>query len=209
MFYIHFTCKFLLCSFSRSADWAGQVQTPPRLPLCFSSALALAQMRRGRGKIVTKGTSTHLCHRHLIQILTTTSLTRTQREKTVTPRNKACYHSTKQVKAQSQTWRGFMSPPSSPHERPALHMRVLCLQVAIKTSPSLQFSHPAGRAVQLPKTALSLLLHRTGTPKIWRSQSGAKASLLLESRVRVTTVRVKINLLTSHSSLCLRCAPPP
>lgn len=206
------------CSFCRSADSAGQVRTPPRPPLCFSSALASVQKRCGWNRIVTKGMPILLCHWRLMQTklrqmwTAKASVTRSQRERTVTWRSWALCQNTKQVKALSQTWRGFTSHPSCAHGRPALRMKAPTWQVAPKTSPSPQRSRRAGRAVPLPKTAPSPLQRPTSSPKIWRSRPGAKASPSLDSRARVRTqrpVRVQINLPLSRSSLYPGCAPPP
>lgn len=218
---ILFTGKLLSCSFSRSADSAGQVQTPLHLPLCFSSALASVQKNGGWGKMMMmmmKGTTLLLHHWHLMQKKicqmwpTTVSTMRTQRERTVTVRTQvSCQSRIKQDKALSPAWHGCMLHPSCPHERPAPHMTVQQQQVPVKTSlpPSLS-SHITGGVAQQRKTAPSPLPHSTSTTEIWRSQSGAKASLLLYNRVRVRPLRparVKGSLLMSHLSLCPGCAP--
>lgn len=179
-----FTGKLLPCSFSRSADSAGQVRTPLHLPLCFSSALASVQKRGGWSKIMimmkVKGTTVLL---HLPPLFlrrwrlmrtkicqtwpVTVSEMRTQRERIVTARKQASYQSrTKQVKALSRAWRGCTSPQSCPHENPAPHMRVQQQQVLVKISWSPPSCRPAGGVVLLRKTASSLLPHLTSTPKI-------------------------------------------
>lgn len=117
-------------------------------------------------------------------------------EKTETARNQWRCRSTKRVRALSRASRGFMLRPSCPHEIPASH-----------TMPS----QPAGGWARLHKTAPSPPPHLTSTPKMWRSQSGAKASLLLDSRVRggpPRQLRVRASLLLLHLSLCLGRVPP-
>lgn len=56
-----FIC-LLSCSFSRSADSAGQTLTPPRPPLYLSSAVVPVERRGGRSTLKMKGISLLLLH---------------------------------------------------------------------------------------------------------------------------------------------------